>query len=340
VGCTTATTFSVEAESLDQLAPEWRQLLDRTGNRWPFLQPSWLRVWLKHQTIRGESLLLAVRDGPVLTGVVPLLQNDQDLLLAGDSEICDYMDIIAEPGSHAAVLEATLAYLDETPFAGISFWGLREDSPTLAALPTIANRHGLTYRQDEEAVCPRVSLPASWDDYLQTLSKKDRHELRRKIRRMTEAGGSAREYALADPAAVLDAMPDFFRLHRDSRQDKAEFMSAEMERFFLDMTGALAQEDLIRLYFLEIDERRVASVLTFNCNDELWLYNSGFDPAFASASVGLVSKALVLRQAIEDGKRCYDFLRGAEPYKYDLGGRDLQVYRASISCRASGEGGQ
>lgn len=331
-----ATSLSVTSERLDLLSPEWEELLMRSGVRWPFLQPSWLRVWASTQPVHGELELLAVRDGGRLVGILPLIRLGADFMLAGDSDICDYMDLIAEPGSYEAVLEAAVTHLHQDSWDRLRFWGLREDSPALGALPDLAERFGFDYLREEEAVCPRVSLPETWDDYLLTLSKKDRHELRRKIRRMSEAGEEVRDYALSDPADILTALPDFFRLHRESRQDKAEFMSPAMEHFFVEMTSALSQDDLIRLFFLEIDGKRVASVLTFNCADELWLYNSGFDPSFASASVGLVSKALVLRQAIADGKRCYDFLRGAEPYKYDLGGRDLQVYRAELRRRSDG----
>ena len=60
------------------------------------------------------------------------------------------------------------------------------------------------------------------------------------------------------------------------------------------------------------------------------IYNSGYDPQYAYLSVGLLSKAACLRHAIEDGRKRLDFLRGNEPYKYDLGGKDLQVYRCLI----------
>jgi CelD/BcsL family acetyltransferase involved in cellulose biosynthesis len=335
VSSSIATSLSVTTETLDSLTPEWQELLARSGVRWPFLQPAWLRVWMATQPVNGELLLLAVRDGGRLKGILPLIRNGSDFTLAGDSDICDYMDLIVETGSYEAVLDAALAHLNQLPCERVRFWGLRADSPALEALPEFAERFAFEYQREEEAVCPRVQLPETWDDYLLSLSKKDRHELRRKIRRMSEAGGEVRDYALSDPDEILAAMPDFFRLHRESRQDKAEFMSASMERFFVEMTSALSKDDLVRLFFLEIDEKRVASVLAFNCDDELWLYNSGFDPGFASASVGLVSKALVLRHAIADGKRCYDFLRGAEPYKYDLGGRDLQVYRAELRRQGS-----
>lgn len=305
-------------------------LLSQASNESPFLRPAWLRVWHTLQAPDSDLLLLAVSDGADLTGIVPLLIDTDRVALAGDPEICDYMDLIALPGQHAAVLNAALKYLRGRRFGRISFWGLRSDSPTLTALRQLEDP-AFVLSLEEEAVCPRVTLPPSWDDYLLTLSKKDRHELRRKIRRMMEVGGTAREYYLAERDDVAAAMPDFLRLHRESRPDKAEFMTAAMEHFFTEMAVTLAEEDRIRLYFLEIDERRVAGVFAFNCGDELWLYNSGFDPAFASASVGLVSKAIVLRQAIEGGKRCYDFLRGAEPYKYDLGAKDLQVFRATLT---------
>lgn len=331
-----STTLTVTDETLADLAPAWQDLLDQSGNAWPFLRPSWLRVWLTEQAPAADLHLLAVRDGSRLAGIVPLLRRGPDLLLAGDSEICDYMDVIARPGEHEAVLSAALDLLSESDWRTLRLWGLREDSPTLAALPTLAQRHNLSLEVEDEAVCPRVDLPPTWDEYLLTLSKKDRHELRRKIRRMADAGGRFRDYALNEPSEIAAAMPEFLQLHRDSRQDKAEFMTPAMERFFLEMTATLAQEDLIRLYFLEIDGRRVASVLAFNSGDELWLYNSGFDPHYASASVGLVSKALVLQHAIDDGKRCYDFLRGSEPYKYDLGAKDLKVSRATL-IRSVGE---
>jgi len=75
---------------------------------------------------------------------------------------------------------------------------------------------------------------------------------------------------------------------------------------------------------------RAAAVLCFESEQELLLYNSGYDPAFAPLSVGFVSKALTLKRAIEEGKQRFDFLRGAEPYKYDLGAQDLKVYRLVI----------
>src|SRR5262249_29246323 len=136
---------------------------------------------------------------------------------------------------------------------------------------------------------------------------------------------------LSTRAEIEAALPDFFHLHRVSRHDKREFMTDAMEGFFRQVAGELAAEGLLRLFLIEIDGAPAAALIAFASGDELLLYNSGYDPAFAHASVGLISKALTLQAAIEAGLATYDFLRGAEPYKYDLGATDRIVRQLWIT---------
>ncbi|MDP3769133.1 MAG: GNAT family N-acetyltransferase, partial [Dehalococcoidia bacterium] len=207
--------------------------------------------------------------------------------------------------------------------------GLRDGSPTLAAL---ANAPSLACEQEHEAVSPRVQPPADWDEYLASLRKKHRHELRRKLRRLGAAGEIALQH-YTRPDDVSERLPTLLRFMVESRSDKAAFMSEHMGRFFHRMAPAMAEEGLVRLYELELDAKTVASVLCFDQGGQLFFYNSGYDPDYASLAVGLVSKALCLRNAIELGRHCVDFLRGDEAYKYDLGGRDQHVYRCLVRRR-------
>ena len=57
------------------------------------------------------------------------------------------------------------------------------------------------------------------------------------------------------------------------------------------------------------------------------LYNSGYHPDHAALAPGLVLLGFCLKKACLDGVREFDFLRGTERYKYDLGGVDRPVYR-------------
>jgi CelD/BcsL family acetyltransferase involved in cellulose biosynthesis len=326
-------TLEAEAQAI---ADDWCRLLSASGRPYPFLHPAWHTVWSQSfPTTEGERFLLTVRDGSHLLLVAPLERRGARLALAGDHEVCDYMDIIAAPDADPAAWNRLVDELAAMPWRELVLWGLPEDSPTRQIMPRLAATRGWSVADALEAVCPRVALPASWEEYLATLSKKDRHELRRKLRRFQEAGSALRVEMLTQPDAVRAGLDDFIRLHTASRQDKREFMTPQMEAFFRAMAVALAEHALVRLSFVELDGVRVAGLLAFDAGDELLLYNSGYDPALAHASVGIASKALLLREAITEGKRRFDFLRGAEPYKYDLGGKDYQVHTLTVRRAAA-----
>lgn len=322
-------TYTVRREELASLATEWAALLERSPDPVPFLHPTWHRVWLTEFESGGDDLLYAVRDDEGLVGVAPLLRRDGRLTLCGDFEICDYMDVVTAPGRAEAVLAALLRALVDEAWNELALWGLRESSPVLAALPAAVAQAGMTLEQETEAVAPRVELPASWDEYVASLSKKDRHELRRKLRRL-EAAGELELRTYTSPEETESRVPLLLRMMVESRTDKAAFMSEQMARFFHRMVPAMAREGLVRLYELELERKPIASVLCFDQGGQLFLYNSGYEPEYAPLSAGIVSKALVLRDAIECGRCCIDTLRGAEAYKYDLGAKDRNVYKCIV----------
>lgn len=313
-----------------EVADEWCALARSRVPSYPFLYPAWHAVWWERFSAGRTLILLAVRDNGRLAALAPLMRDGDRLTLAGDAEICDYMDLVVAPDAPEEVYARLLDGLAAVPWREVTLWGVPADSRTLAVLPKLAAARGWTVEDEFEAVCPRVALPDSWDGYLASLSKKDRHELRRKMRRFVEAGAGMAIETLAEPGDVAEGLDDFIRLHTISRHDKREFMTAQMEDFFRAMAVDLAKRGLVRLLFVQLDGTRVAGLLAFDTGDELLLYNSGYDPAYAHASIGLVSKALALRAAITDGKRVYDFLRGAEPYKYDLGAVDREVRTLTI----------
>ncbi len=88
---------------------------------------------------------------------------------------------------------------------------------------------------------------------------------------------------------------------------------------------------MLRLTVLELRDEPAASVLCFDDGSTVYLYNNGYDPRFGHLSVGLLSKLYTIRESIERGRKKYDFLKGAEPYKFRLGGRPVPLWRCSVS---------
>ncbi len=294
-----------------------------------FLHPSWLRSWFDEFGDEREPLILRAGDDGALA-IAPLMREEGRVTFMGDSSVCDFMDVLVAPDRRDEAYRKIWAKLCAEDWSELRLWGLMDCSPTRAALKSLAAGSGYAVAEEPEAVAPRLALPATWDDYLASLSKKDRHELRRKMRRLFESGANVELKVFETPDDVSAAMDDFLHLHTVSRQDKAEFMSGRMPEFFRRMASALAHAGLVRLFMLYVSGKPAATVLGFDAGSFLYMYNSGYDPDLAGLSVGLVSKALCLRWAIENGKKGLDFLRGNEPYKYDLGATDQQIYTITI----------
>jgi CelD/BcsL family acetyltransferase involved in cellulose biosynthesis len=318
---------------LTRLDSGLEDLLNRHTERLTFLHPSWLRTWLAEFGNDYEPVLLTCGDGN-LVGVAPLMRADNRITFIGDASICDFMDVLVDPENADAAYANLWQQLRDEDWSEIDFWGLMASSPTRERAKTFGAQNGYQVEEELEAVSPRLDLPATWDEYLASLGKKDRHELRRKIRRLYESGANVEFEVLSDQSDVVAAMDDFLDLHTRSRQDKTEFMTPEMESFFRRMASAMSAVGLIRLFMLRVNGKPAATVLCFDAGSHLYLYNSGYDPEFSSLSVGLVSKALVLQWAIENGMSGLDFLRGDEPYKYDLGATDQQIYRLRLTRSA------
>jgi CelD/BcsL family acetyltransferase involved in cellulose biosynthesis len=126
-------------------------------------------------------------------------------------------------------------------------------------------------------------------------------------------------------------MDTFLKLFVVSREEKADFMTPQMESFFRSMADTMASIGLLRTGVLELDTRPVAMILGFDYNDCMYLYNSAFDPQYQALSAGLLSKVLCIKASIEEGKKRFDFLKGNETYKHHLGGREVPIYGCQIS---------
>ena len=314
---------------VQQLDAVMEELLGRRAERLPFLHPIWLRTWLAEFGSDHETLFLDCTHSAA-TAIAPLMRDNGRVTFIGDPEICDFMDILAEPDPAPETYDAIWQDLCKESWSALDLWGLMASSPTRDCLKNFARGAGYDVSEVKEAVAPRLSLPATWDEYLASLGKKDRHELRRKMRRLLDSGAHFELEVYSEQADVDESMDSFLDLHRRSRADKTEFMTPAMEAFFRRMASAMSAAGLVRLFVLYSDGKPAASVFCFDAGSHLYMYNSGYDFSLSNLSVGLVSKALCLRWAIENGKTGLDFLRGNEPYKYDLGAKDQDIYRLIV----------
>jgi len=317
-------------DGLEAAKVEWTRLLGLSAANTVFLTPEWQRIWWDHFGGSYRLLILSLHDTDGLLGLAPLAVQDGMVRFLGRTDLFDYHDFIVLEGRERQFYEALIDYVErDADWRVLDMESLRAGSPALELLPVLAEARGFSVEFVREDVAPVLALPDTWDDYLASLSKKARHELRRKGRKL-DAAGDVFHTMCSDPQCVRDCLPDFFRLHRESGPDKAEFMTPARERFFTEMAMEFASKDKLRLALLELDGKRVAACISFDYLDSYLLYNSGYNPDFSYLSVGILNKAFAIREAIGAGKRYFDFLRGPERYKYDLGAVDRTIHRLVV----------
>ena len=298
----------------------WNGLLDRSRLPSLFLTWQWQTEWSRaFAADRPQQILTATDADGSLAGVLPLYEDAPGRQrIIGGVDVSDYLDLVAVAGREEEIWQALLQHRAGQP-GEWDLHGIRAASATTAVVPALAPGHGLEATVERQDRCPVLALPKTWDEYLAKLSGKDRHELRRKMRRLERELPGATARAHAEPAGWDEAMTRFLTLHRLSKVGKARFMDERMERFFHDVTLALAHRGWGRLWFLESEGVPVASFLCMEHGGSVGLYNSGFDPAHARLAPGIVLLAHVIRDAIERGVPVFDFLRGEESYKRDFG---------------------
>ena len=300
-----------------------------------FLAPWWKSAW---HVVFGEGTrprVIEVREGDELIGVAPLVQHGDSLVLAGDPELFDYQDLVLLKGRELELAGALLDYLADADgqapgWTTLDLPSVPADSATVGAITGAAGSRGYSVESSEVAVAPVAELPGSWDEFLAGLGKKHRHELRRKIRKL-EAAGEARQVTVTEEKGLEQEVEDFLRLMGNTNEDKAAFLTPERRRFFHLLAAQAARRGALKLSFLELDGERLAACLVFDYSGVYMLYNSGYEPARSDLSIGLINKAFAIKEAIELGRRRFDFLKGAERYKYALGGQDRSIYRVILT---------
>jgi len=285
------------------------------------------------------------------TGTTTPVAPTAKAIFFGASYHADYATILADPADLPDVARAVVDALASGPdhAHGPQGWDvvdlrrLRADDPALSALQAAfdarAPREGWTVTRELEDVCPVLTLPATgdWEAYLDTLDKKARHEIRRKIRRAEAAGTN--EFHVVDPTP--EAVEVFIDLHQARWGAEGLFPATEggaRSRRFMHRLAELeaAEGDGRRLQLgrFEVGGRVVFATVGFDDGVECLFYNAGVDPEARDLSPGVTGTAAYLRDRLAAGRRRFDFLRGDEAYKYEWGAVDEPIHRLLVERRA------
>lgn len=326
----------------DALASEWNDLLNRSASHVPFLRHEYLHTWL--QTLgggewdQGDLFIITARTSSgELIGIAPFFltsypNGEQVLMLLGSHEISDYLDLIVPQEYLESFITLVFDFLtgDHAPgWEIIDLYNLLEDSESLPILQAAAEKMGWKTRLETLQPAPHIALPDDWETYLASIKKKQRHEIRRKLRRAANHELPVSWY-FVENSESLDTEIDSLLALMAYDPEKEAFLTDVMKSQMRNAVHKAFNQGWLQLSFLEVGGEKAAAYLNFDFDNKLWIYNSGLNHKFYSLSPGWVLLAHLIQWAIAQGREELDFMRGDEAYKYRFGGVDRFVKRLTI----------
>lgn len=329
--------FKLHKDFSDFDAAAWNALVEQSIADTPFSRYEYLTEWWK--TLGGgewgdaKLVLVSANEDDQLIGIAPLFIHEYDgqqaLLLVGSIEISDYLDLIVRAADLPLFLSGLLDFLVSNlteAWSAIDWYNLPDSSPTLALLKAEAEKRDWNYHEEIYRPTPRIALNGSFEDYLAGIDKKQRHEIRRKMRRAAESG-RVRFYVVDKDADIEPELEAFFHL-MVQEPNKAMFLKDVMRDQMSKSLKAAHDEGYLWLAFLEVDGVKAAASINFDYKNKLWGYNSGVSRDYMEFSPGWVLLGYVIQWCCENGRHEFDFMRGDEEYKYRFGGVNKYVMRA------------
>lgn len=330
----------------EALRDEWNALLQESVSNVPFLQFDYLKTWWKHlgggewqQPV--QLFIITARENGSLAGIAPLFLSEREgrnsLLFLGSIEISDFLDLIVRREDEPAFIDGLFAFIQSHlvpryDIQCLDLYNLVEESPTLDLMQAAAASIGWSASQERLQRSPLIRLPGDWEAYLAGIDKKQRHEIRRKMRRAAESEFNVSWHVVENARQLKAASEDFLTL-MSQEKDKQQFLTPEMRVQMKAMMQTAFDAGNLQLAFLTVNGSNAAAYFNFDYANRIWVYNSGLDYAYMDYSPGWVLLGHLLKWANENGREVFDFMRGDEEYKYRFGGVDRFIARMKIDLK-------
>jgi CelD/BcsL family acetyltransferase involved in cellulose biosynthesis len=331
-------------ERFVKVEKEWNTLLFCSSQNSPFLTHQWFDAWWRSFGRDNDLEILFFRDDSAsLAGIAPMMVSDAALRFMASQEVTDYCDFISHDDIRSEFYKHLWDYFQDNSsrFSLVDLINIPESSAALSILKGLAERHDWECEARESEIAPVLILPGSYDEFLQNLGRKNRHELRRKTRKWDHLG-NVRIERITESEKLGSAIEKVVSLHKESSPAKQEFWQKHgMKEFFSELIRLFSKKNWAELQMLHVGDededgegdRLIAALISFPYENFVYFYNIAYDREYSPYSPGFFLFDFAIRQAIAEGKKAADFLRGREKYKYFFGAKESKIYSLKLKRR-------
>lgn len=309
------------------LEHEWNDAVNRADIPHPFLRHEWFRTWWECFGGGRQLHVVVVRDGDRILAIAPLMIETVrmyglpvrkiDLIHNDHTPRVDF--VIAERPEHSyrAIWDALTASRDDWDVLQLS--RIVRGAATVQAMTAFALADGRATGRWDGDVSPYLKLTGTWEDYYQSLPGKFRQNLRNRLSRLVKIGAPRLE-VLDDADAIASGRDEALRLEASGwKRESGTAISSDpaVHRFYSRLAERATARGWLRLMFLTVGGQRIATSYGSRYRDRLFLFKTGYDPAFAGCSPFKLLTYFAIQEAYATGLTELDFLGDQEPWKLE-----------------------
>lgn len=294
---------------MQSLQGSWRDLAADIANATPFQTWEWHDSWFRFFGRTKKPYLLGAYEGKDMVGLYPLARKAGAwyVLRSSGTGPSDYLHPLIRPGYEAQVESHFADHLaNQKDYSLVDLHQLRDDLSHLRVPGEI---------ELEQGTCLVLDLPKTYDDYLATLGKSLRYDVRKLDKSLFSEGRAKIE--LVDESNIGKGLDILFEQHKKRWRKRGlpgAFLGKTQD--FHHYWGKQAvRNKWLQLGILSLDGDPIGAIYGMSMRDTAFFYQAGFDPVHKAASPGTLLVASLIRQSISEGRKHFDFLRGDEPYK-------------------------
>lgn len=336
------------------LRAEWNALLRAGGIPSPFLTWEWMYTWWKTYGEKDPANQLCVvitRADEALLAVLPAYIREQRMMgrkfrelrfLGSEFESSDYLELIHRQGADGTLAADLFTFLAGPQGPGVDLFyllNILEDRPFAGELQQLAGSAGFEEVTRHHRICPYLPLSGSYEDFLKSLSSNMRYNIRRRSRKLFDHFHATLDM-VTSPAEIDEAIDELFRLHEkrfESKNEQSIFQYDLRSGFHKQVARLFLEEDILRFFRLRVEGKTIAMLYCFQFAGELFYFQAGMDPDWEKHSVGMVLMAGAIQYAFEHRLSRFDFMRGAEEYKFKWTDQVRNMVLIELACSRKGK---
>ncbi len=316
-------------QELRQFSDHWNPLLESSSANNLFLTWEWIDAWLNSNPRNTLYVVTVYSDNHELIGIAPFyigqcrlleIVQQRTLRMIGDTEsAAEYPSIIARSECEQLVCRAITARLKADRKHWDTIWLPRCASwdPNINTFTKALADTGGIGCYTRKIAFSAFELPATYDDYLAEFSRNRRNSLRR-IEKKVESIGNLEIHTCQTQSEVEKYLSALYRLHQKRWMEKGESGSfanrPALRRFYAQFVPRALHNGWLRFTMLTHKAEPKAIQIGYCYNGSYHQIQEGFDPEFHE-NVGNYLRIKTIRNFIDEGIKCYDFLGGESEHK-------------------------